>query len=243
MFSSRRSSATQPTTRKPRHCTTVRNALAERRAARPPVLSLGSDSRREDQVLDSPATRRNREPILEALRLRLDAGVAVLEIASGSGQHAAFFAAELSGLSWQPTDRDGANFDSIVDWAREHGAANVCAPLELDVTDHAWGVGSFDAIFNANMIHISPWATCLGLFRGAARHLRPGGRLFLYGPFRVDGEHTAPSNAAFDADLRRRDPSWGVRDREAVEKVAVAQGFRLSSRRGGPVGLIFGSYT
>ena len=165
---------------------------------------------------------------MEAFRPRLDAGAAVLEVASGSGQHAAFFAAELSGLTWQPTDRDGANFDSIVDWALEHGAANVCAPLELDVTDHAWGVGSFDAIFNANMIHISPWGTCLGLFRGAARHLRPGGRLFLYGPFRVDGEHTAPSNAAFDADLRRRDPSWGVRDREAVEKLAVAQGFVLA---------------
>jgi cyclopropane fatty-acyl-phospholipid synthase-like methyltransferase len=176
-------------------------------------------------VLDSPAARRNREPILAALRPRLDAGAAVLEIASGSGQHAAFFAAELPGVTWQPTDRDGANFDSIVGWAREHGARNVCAPLELDVTDEAWVVGSFDAIFNANMVHISPWQTCLGLFRGAGCHLRSGGRLFLYGPFRVDGGHTAPSNAAFDADLRRRDPSWGVRDREAVEEVAAAQGF------------------
>ena len=180
------------------------------------------------QVLDSPATRRNREPILAALRPRLDASAAVLEIASGSGQHAAFFAAGLSGVTWQPTDRDGANFDSIVGWAREHGAPNVRAPLELDVTHDAWGVGSFDAIFNANMVHISPWQTCLGLFRGARYHLRSGGRLFLYGPFRVDAEHTAPSNAAFDADLRRRDPSWGVRDREAVEQVAAAQGFVLA---------------
>ena len=179
-------------------------------------------------MLDTPATRRNREPILEILSPRLDPAAVVLEIASGSGQHAAFFASQMPGITWQPSDRDGSSFDSIDGWAREAKAANVNAPIELDVTRESWGVGAFDAIFNANMIHISPWDTCLGLFRGARRHLRPGGRLFLYGPFRVGGEHSAPSNAAFDADLRRRDSSWGVRDREAVREVALAQALGLA---------------
>lgn len=178
--------------------------------------------------LDAPAARRNREPILAALRSRLAPSASVLEIASGSGQHAAWFAAALPGTTWQPSDRDAAHFDSIVGWAREAGAGNVRPPVEIDVTSQSWDVGMFDALFNANMIHISPWQTCLGLFRGAARHLREPGRLFLYGPFRVGGEHTAPSNAAFDADLKRRDPAWGVRDREAVEEVAAAQGLTLA---------------
>jgi SAM-dependent methyltransferase len=175
-------------------------------------------------MLDSPAARRNRGPILETLRPRLDPEAEVLEIASGSGQHAAFFGAALSRTSWQPSDRDSTHFDSIRAWARESGAANVRDPIELDVTRADWGVGAFDAIFNANMIHISPWETCQGLLRGAARHLREGGRVFLYGPFRVGGEHTAPSNAAFDADLRRRDARWGVRDREAVDEAAASCG-------------------
>lgn len=176
-------------------------------------------------MIDSPASRRNRAPILDALRPRLSPDASVLEIASGSGQHSAWFGAALPGTRWQPSDRDASHFDSILGWTREAGAHNVAAPVVIDVGADDWGVGEFDAIFNANMVHISPWEVCRGLFRGAGRHVRDGGTLFLYGPFRVGGEHTAPSNADFDADLRRRDPSWGVRDREAVDEVAAGSGF------------------
>ena len=176
--------------------------------------------------LDSPAARRNRQPILEVLRPRLAAVSSVLEIASGSGQHAAYFAERLPQLTWQPTERDGSLFRSIRAWTG--GLSNVEAPVELDVTGEDWSVTRYDAVFNANMIHISPWETCVGLFAGAARHLAPAGRVFLYGPFRVGGEHTAPSNAAFDADLRGRDASWGVRDLEAVREVAAKSDFEFA---------------
>ncbi|MBW2279540.1 MAG: DUF938 domain-containing protein [Deltaproteobacteria bacterium] len=180
--------------------------------------------------LDAPAARRNREPILEVLRSRLpeppETGT-VLEIASGTGQHAAFFAEHLPHLRWQPSEREVDNLLSIAEWVRDADLDNVETARRLDVTNGDWDVGTYDAIFNANMIHISPWETGMALLRGASLHLRPGGQLFLYGPFRVGGEHTAPSNEAFDTDLRRRDARWGVRDLEAVRDAAAVHGLEL----------------
>ncbi|MBW2423600.1 MAG: DUF938 domain-containing protein [Deltaproteobacteria bacterium] len=176
---------------------------------------------------DAPATHRNREPILAVLSRWLIEPAAVLEIASGTGQHAVFFAERLPHVEWQPSERDPEGLASIEAWVVDSGLPNVTRPIALDACAEAWSVGQVDAIFNANMIHIAPWEVALGLFEGAGRVLRPGGLLFLYGPFRMAGEHTAPSNAAFDADLRRRDPRWGVRDVEAVEAVAERAGLFL----------------
>jgi SAM-dependent methyltransferase len=181
-----------------------------------------------DHRRHAPATERNRDPILEVLKRVLPAEGIVLELASGTGQHAAHFARHLPGLLWQPTDRDAEGFASITAWAE--GAANVRPPFPLDATQDPWPVDTVEAIFSANMIHIAPWPVCLGLMRGAGRHLAPGGVLVLYGPFRVGGAHTAPSNAAFDADLRQCDPAWGVRDLEAVIEAAAAQGLTFAER-------------
>lgn len=195
--------------------------------------------------LDAPATARNREPILAILRRWLasapadaappgtsPAGVGgpairVLEIASGTGQHAVHFAEALPHVRWQPSDPDPNHLASIEAWRADSRAGNVAAPLRLDVRKDAWPAGPFDAVFNANMIHIAPWPVALAFFAGAARVLAEGGLLFLYGPFRVGGRHTAPSNEAFDADLRRRDPEWGVRDLERVVALAQDEGLTL----------------
>jgi SAM-dependent methyltransferase len=176
---------------------------------------------------DAPATRRNREPILAILEGWLREPAKVLEIASGTGQHAIFFAERLPHVDWLPSDADPENLDSIAAWIEESGPGNVAMPIELDVRAETWPVERVDAIFNANMIHIAAWEVALGLFAGAGRVLRADGLLFLYGPFKVAGEHTAPSNAAFDADLRRRDPSWGVRDLEHVGEIAKQAGLSL----------------
>jgi len=181
-----------------------------------------------DHRRHAPAAERNREAILDVLRRVLPARGAVLEIASGTGQHVAHFAAALPDLTWQPSDRDDGDFESIVAWTEHAAVSNVRPPLLLDVTAEAWPVATVDAVCNANMIHISPWHTCLGLMRGAGLHLARDGVLVLYGPYRIAGAHTAPSNAAFDADLRARDPSWGVRDLEAVAEVAAAHGLDLA---------------
>ena len=149
-------------------------------------------------------------------------------MSSGTGQHAAHFAAALPQLVWQPSERDAGAFDSIAAWTAD--LANVRAPLHLDVTADVWPVDRVDAIYNANLIHIAPWAAGLGLLRGAGRHLVPGGVLVLYGPYRIDGRHTAPSNAAFDDDLRSRDPAWGVRALEAVVEAAADQGLMFEER-------------
>lgn len=183
-----------------------------------------------DRRRHAPAAERNRGPILEVLRRVLPERGTVLEIASGTGQHVAYFAAALPALVWQPTERDAADLASIAAWAEHAGVANVRSPLVLDVTRAPWPVGTVDAIFNANMIHIAPWRTCAGLLRGAGQHLAAGGVLVTYGPYRVGGAHTAPSNAAFDADLRARDPSWGVRDLEAVVELAGSHGLTLAER-------------
>jgi SAM-dependent methyltransferase len=183
-----------------------------------------------DHRRHAPATERNREPILEVLTRVLPAEGTVLELASGTGQHAAYFARRLAGLVWQPSDRDAGCFPSITAWAEFEGATNVRPPFRLDATQDPWPVATVQAIFNANMIHVAPWPVCPGLMRGAGRHLPPGGVLVLYGPFRIGGAHTAPSNAAFDADLRQRDPDWGVRDLEAVVKAAADQGLAFAER-------------
>jgi hypothetical protein len=178
----------------------------------------------------SPAAERNRGPILAALQRLLPARGVALEIASGTGQHAAHFAAGLPGWSWQPSDGDSAALASIDAWCA--GLANVRPALRLDVLQAPWhGVpAEVDAIFCANMLHISPWSTCAALLRGAARHLTPHGLVVLYGPYLVDGEPTAPSNLVFDADLRARDRAWGLRRLADVTREAEAAGLRLRER-------------
>lgn len=180
--------------------------------------------------LYAPATQRNRDPILEVLRRVLPATGTVLEIASGTGEHAVYFSRALPRLLWQPSEHDSAALESIAAWREAEGGANLLPPLLLDVASSPWPVPPVDAIFNANMIHIAPWEACLGLFAGAERHLLSGGVLILYGPYRVHGAHTAPSNTAFDRDLQARDSRWGVRNLEDVEEVARQHGIELEER-------------
>jgi SAM-dependent methyltransferase len=176
------------------------------------------------------APERNKHAILAVLARALPAQGSVLEIASGSGQHAVHFARELPALIFQPSDVDPENLESIRAWVRDAALPNLREPLALDVLAADWGVGSVDAVFNANMIHIAPWECCLALLRGAARHLRPDGIFVLYGPFRLGGAHTAASNESFDAGLRARDPRWGVRDLEEVVRQAERVGLAFSER-------------
>lgn len=177
----------------------------------------------------APAAERNREPILDVLRDVLPACGTVLEIASGTGQHAAYFAAALRQLDWQPSDAEPAACASIAAWVAQAALPNLRAPLALDVGAWPWPLEAADAIVCINMIHISPWASTLALFDGAARVLGDAGVLYLYGPYRRDGAHTAPSNAQFDAQLRNRNPAWGVRDLEAVVAAGRAAGFDLEA--------------
>ncbi|QQC67133.1 DUF938 domain-containing protein [Paraburkholderia ginsengisoli] len=172
----------------------------------------------------SPSAERNREPILAVLRDTLPATGRVLEIASGTGQHAMYFAAALPGLDWQPSDADADARASIAAWIAHEGLANVRAPLVLDVHQPDWGVDSLDAVVCINMIHISPWSAAEALFAGASRRLVDGGVLYLYGPYKRGGTQTAPSNDAFDQQLRSRDPEWGVRDMEAVVELGASVG-------------------
>jgi len=178
--------------------------------------------------IKSPSVQRNREPILKVLQRVLPTEGTVLEIASGSGEHAVFFAEHMPRLRWLPSEIDSARLASVRAWAQEARLPNLLEPLRLDVRAPDWGVGCVEAVLSANMIHIAPWECCLGLLAGARRHLVAGGRLVLYGPFRIGGRHTAPSNARFDADLRQKNPSWGVRDLEAV--CDAAQGLELIER-------------
>ena len=178
--------------------------------------------------LHAAATERNREPILEVLRRVLPERGLVLEIASGTGQHVAFFACALPGLRWQPSDASAVHLDSIRAWSAASGADNIAAPVLLDVERQPWPVTAADAILNINMIHIAPWSATAALFDGAARILDPRGVLFLYGPFMRDGQHTSDSNQRFDERLRGEDPRWGVRDLAEVERVANAAGFLLT---------------
>jgi len=178
----------------------------------------------------SPAVARNRDPILAVLRRVLPARGTVLEIASGTGEHAVHFAAGLPQLVWQPTDLDASALRSIAAYRRPAQLPNLVAPLELNAASLVWPVTSADAVVSINMIHIAPWSAAEGLMAGSARLLTDGGVLYLYGPFKENGRHTAPSNASFDASLRHRDPEWGVRDVAEVSELARQHGLVLAER-------------
>ncbi len=184
------------------------------------MRAMSSDSRQF-----APATARNSDPILEILRRVLPAHGCILEISSGTGEHATFFAANLPSLTWQPSDPDPASRASVAGWTAAMAVPNVLPPLDIDVRVPLWPVGTADAVVCINMIHIAPWAATPALFAGSRRVLRPGCVLYLYGPFRRGGQHTAPSNEAFDASLRARNPEWGVRNLEDVARVAGEHGF------------------
>lgn len=181
-----------------------------------------------DACRHSPSTVRNRDPILDVLRKVMPPSGLVLEIASGTGEHAVHFAAHMPKLEWQPSDADPDARASIAAWRAESALPNLRPPLALDVAMNPWPVARADAVVCINMIHISPWSAAEALVRGAARILPAGGVLFLYGPYRREGRHTAPSNEAFDRDLRQRNPKWGVRDLEAVIKLAADSRLDLS---------------
>jgi cyclopropane fatty-acyl-phospholipid synthase-like methyltransferase len=176
----------------------------------------------------APATARNREPILAVLSRILPLSGLVLEISAGTGEHAAFFAAALPHLRWQPTDMDERAMDSIAAHCDAANLSNLLKPIPLDASSAQWPVDPADAIVCINMIHIAPWSACEGLMAGAARTLPAGGLLYLYGPFKENRGHTAESNLRFDIDLRSRDVGWGVRDLEDVVSCASTQGFRHS---------------
>jgi hypothetical protein len=173
----------------------------------------------------APAASRNRQPILDVLRPRLPDDGLVLEIASGSGEHVMHFAAALPNLVFQPSDPDSSARASIDAWADATGLANVRPAMALDTQQAAWPVEQADAVLCNNMIHIAPWQAAIGLIAGAGRLLSAEGLLYLYGPYRRGGRHTAPSNDAFDRDLRQRNPAWGVRDLEDVTACAHENGF------------------
>jgi Protein of unknown function (DUF938) len=159
----------------------------------------------------------------------------VVEAGSGTGQHVADFAGHTPDIIWWPSDLNEQHLRSIEAWRAHTGLANIRAPLRIDLSDPAWcaamqdgsGPGKLLAVFCANVIHIAPWRVAEGLFAGAGRYLRADGRLFLYGPFKRDGKHTAPSNAVFDSSLRDRDAEWGVRDIDDLRKLADGAGLNL----------------
>lgn len=181
-------------------------------------------------ALSSPSALRNRDPILAVLRRVLPARGTVLEVASGTGEHAVHFAAALPELTWQPSDPDPEARDSIASYRTAAALPNLLAPIELDASAPVWPVAHADAVVSFNMIHIAPWAAAEGLMAGAGRLIGRGGVLFLYGPFMEGGHHTAPSNAAFDQSLRMRNPEWGVRDLGRVSELARGHGFDLLER-------------
>jgi hypothetical protein len=179
----------------------------------------------------SPASARNREPLLDVLRRWLPVSGTVLEVASGLGEHAAWFAQALPGVTWQPTDRSAEALDVLVARRAAAGLPNLAPPLVLDAASpDAWPVERADAVVCINMVHISPWAATEGLMAGAARVLPAGAPLCLYGPYLEADVETAPGNLAFDADLRRRDPAWGLRDLDAVKALAASHGLTFSER-------------
>lgn len=188
-----------------------------------------------DERQFAPATQRNREPILEVLQRILPSTGTILEIASGTGEHAVFFAPRLSGRKWLPTDINYLSLASISAWLKYESSDNIYPPILLDVSANIWPVEveqqylrEITAIVSINMIHIAPWSACLGLMAGAGRILPENGILYLYGPFKQKGQHTAPSNAAFDEMLKSQNAAWGVRDLDDV--IAVAEKHNLQLR-------------
>jgi hypothetical protein len=201
------------------------------------VIEFGKDGLAEaDGRLDAAAFHRNHAPIWAVLQPFLAGQTGdALEAGSGTGQHVVHFAGLSPGITWWPSDLNDAHLKSIAAWRAHANLPNVRPPLGLDLADPAWdaamtnkGLPKLLALFCANVIHIAPWRVAEGLFSGAGRVLRDDGRLFLYGPFKRDGRHTADSNAAFDASLREANPEWGVRDIRDVEKLAAHNGLRLA---------------
>ena len=185
-----------------------------------------SDSFSHDPRRHAPATERNREPILAVLKTLITGPATILEIASGTGQHAAWFAGKLPEVTWIPSDADEEMRASVAAWARREKVRNIALPPRvIDARARRWNMEAVDGVYCANMIHISPYSACEGLIKGAAACVRPGGFLMLYGPYKVEGEHTAPSNASFDETLRGQNADWGIRDLEAVTALAEAAGF------------------
>ena len=179
----------------------------------------------------APATLRNREAILTILRKELPDSGTVLEVAAGSGEHAAFFAEHLPNIQWQPTDPSDEAIDSIAVYVEEAGLLNLSSPLELDASAPDWPVSQADAIVCINMVHISPWAASEGLFAGAAQILSGKNLpLILYGPYFEQGVETAPSNLEFDASLKARNPAWGIRHAEDLDSLAARHGFTRNAR-------------
>jgi len=203
------------------------------------VVEFGKDGRpvAADGRLDAAAFHRNHQPIWDVLKGFL-AGQSgdVLEAGSGTGQHVVFFAGHTPDIIWWPSDLQPSHLRSIEAWRAHSGLGNIREPQRIDLSDPGWKVvpaegeapGKLLAIFCANVIHIAPWNVAEGLFAGAARQLRPDGRLFLYGPFKRDGKHTALSNAVFDTSLRERDADWGVRDIADLEKLGAGVGLKLA---------------
>ncbi|MES2190142.1 MAG: DUF938 domain-containing protein [Pseudomonadota bacterium] len=184
----------------------------------------------------SPAADRNKQAILDVLVSVLPERGNALEIASGTGQHVAWFASGLPGWTWQPSDAQPDGFESINAWVAQQGLSNVRAPVVIDVMAPNWlpDQQNFDLIYCANMLHISPWATCAALMGGSAQHLAPGGKLVTYGPYLEDGVPTSPGNLAFDQSLRERNPAWGIRRIEDVKAQAAKAGLQLISRHAMP---------
>jgi SAM-dependent methyltransferase len=185
-------------------------------------------SEASDPRLYRPHVARNREPILDVLRRVLPPHGLVLEIASGSGEHAAYFAKQLPSVVWQPTDPDPQALASIAAHRAAAGAPNLLSPMCLDVMPDQWRIERADALVCINMIHIAPWAASEGLMAGARRILPAGGILYLYGPYKIGGRHTAPSNQEFDSSLRARNSEWGIRDLGDVTDLAQRHGLALA---------------
>jgi Protein of unknown function (DUF938) len=202
------------------------------------VVEFGKDGRgvEPDGRLDAPAFHRNHEAIRAVLQPFLTGKSGdVIEAGSGTGQHVVDFGRHFPEIIWWPSDLNEQHLKSIAAWRAHAGLSNIRPPLRIDLSDASWcpqmhdgsGPASLLAVFCANVIHIAPWRVAEGLFAGAGRYLRADGRLFLYGPFKRDGKHTAMSNAVFDTSLRDRDPEWGVRDVEALEELAAGAGLVL----------------
>jgi SAM-dependent methyltransferase len=181
----------------------------------------------QDGRLVSPSAERNKQPIADLLDGLLPGSGEVLEVSSGTGQHVVHFARRMPRLVWRPTERDAECLRSIEAWREAAALPNVRAPVFLNVHDDVWPVPPMDAALCLNMIHIAPWSATESLLRGAGKTLKAGGLLFLYGPFQRHGAHTAESNAAFDRQLRARDPQWGVRNLEEVSTVAASERLEL----------------
>lgn len=186
----------------------------------------GADERRS-----APAALRNREPITAVLRDWLPKRGLVVEVASGTGEHVVHFARAFPRLDWQPSDAEEVALRSIAAWREQERLPNLREPLRLDAVSSDWPIGRADALLNINMVHISPWEASLGLIRGAARLLPPGGPLILYGPWLKDDIETVRSNLDFDSELRRHDPEWGLRRVEDFEAAAADSGFELAEVR------------